>query len=120
MAHLYERLYEPFRRMVRTSVPDGESGTRGAWAEGEEIPAVARFTESVETRTGAAAGVSSRYKITVPRSVPLQYHEVLKRVSDGKIFRVTSDGDDVIPPTVATFTFCQVTAEEWEVTTDDE
>ena len=39
----------------------------------------------------------------------------MKRVSDGKVFRVTSDGDDVITPPFATFSFHQVTAEEWEI-----
>jgi hypothetical protein len=38
---------------------------------------------------------------------------VFKRLRDGKIFRVTSDGDDVVTPESASFHFAQVTAEEW-------
>jgi hypothetical protein len=44
----------------------------------------------------------------------LQYHDVFRRLSDGKIFRVTSDGDDKFTPDTATLNMRQVTAEEWE------
>ena len=113
---LYEAMYETFRYMEKTRTPDGEGGYITRWTEGAEFQAHARFDTSIEARTGAAAGVSSRYTITAPKSTALEYHDVIKRVSDGKIFRITSDGDDVkTPPMAQGMTFLQVEAEDWEL-----
>jgi hypothetical protein len=43
----------------------------------------------------------------------LQYHDIFKRKSDNKIFRVTSDGDDKHTPPSATLDMRQVSAEEY-------
>ena len=53
--------------------------------------------------------------MTCEPNAKLEYHDVFRRLSDGKIFRVTSDGDDVQTPKSATFQFSRVTAEEWEL-----
>jgi hypothetical protein len=45
----------------------------------------------------------------------LEYHEVFRRLDDGKVFRVTSDGDDKFTPASAGLNMRQVTAEEFEV-----
>ena len=55
------------------------------------------------------------YTITTGKAVNLQYHDVFRRVRDGKIFRVTSDGDDKHTPASAALNMRQVTAEEWEL-----
>lgn len=112
---LFERLYETFRHIVRTASADGEGATDTVWTAGDTFSAVAVFNESVEARTGAAAGVSSRYTITAPKTVTLAYHDIVQRMSDGKIMRITSDGDDVVTPPMATFSFFEVKAEEWEI-----
>lgn len=115
MPMLYEAMYEDFCFMDKSRVPDGEGGYITQWTEGAHFQAHARFDTSIEARTGAAAGVSSRYTITAPVEVGLEYHDVLKRIGDGKYFRVTSDGDDVVTPKQATMSFLQVEAEEWEL-----
>ena len=112
---LFEAMFEPFCYMEKTRVPDGEGGTIVTWREGAEFQGKAAFDTSIEARTGAAAGVSSLYTLTVPKAVALEYHDVVKRLGDGKILRVTSDGDDVVTPSMATFEFLQVTAEEYEI-----
>ena len=66
-------------------------------------------------RTAEKQGVTSRYTITAPLNAKLEYHDVIRRLRDGKIFRITSDGDDVQTPKSATFQFLQVEAEEWEL-----
>ena len=45
----------------------------------------------------------------------LEYHDVFRRIRDGKIFRVTSDGDDKHTPASANLNMRQVTAEEWSI-----
>lgn len=83
------------------------------WQDGASFLAAVVFDTSMEARIGQAQGVSSRYTITTSRSKVLEYHEVLRRLRDGKIFRVTSDGDDVYTPRAAGLDMRQVTAEEY-------
>ena len=102
--------------MEKKREPDGEGGFLPAkLVDGASFKAAITFNSSMEARTAEKQGVTSRYTITVPLNAKLEYHEVLKRLRDGKIFRVTSDGDDVQTPKSATFQFLQVEAEEWEL-----
>lgn len=101
----------------KTSVPDGYGGRIEAWAESEfKFNAAIVFDTSIESRRAEVEGVTSLYTITTSKSLTLQYHEVFKRISDGKIFRVTSDGDDKRTPKSAVLDMRQVTAEEWSLT----
>lgn len=108
--------FEPFVMMDKTTEPDGYGGFRPLWTEGAEFGAAATFDSSVEARVGAVQGVTSLYTITTTRAVNLQYHDICKRQRDGKVFRVTSDGDDKKTPSMAGLDMRQVTAEEWRLT----
>ena len=57
--------------------------------------------------------MSSVYTLTTRKSINLQYHDVLRRVRDGKIFRITSDGDDLYTPASASLDMRNVSAEEF-------
>jgi hypothetical protein len=94
-------------------VPDGEGGYIVKWEEGAEFQASIVFDTSMEARTAEKAGVTSLYTVSTPRNTVLEYHDVFKRISDNKVFRVTSDGDDKHTPNRATFQISQVTAEEY-------
>ena len=96
-----------------TTLPDGEGGIITTWVEGAAFNAAITFDSSIEAKAAAVQGVTSLYTVTVPKRVKLEYHDVFKRLSDGKIFRVTSDGDDKITPERASFQFAQVSAEEY-------
>ena len=100
----------------RTTQPDGEGGTLTNWIEGAAFNAAITFDNSIEAKAAAVQGVTSLYTVTVSKRVKLEYHDVFKRLSDGKVFRVTSDGDDKITPERASFQFAQVSAEEWALT----
>lgn len=100
----------------KQNVPDGYGGRIETWVESEfTFPAAIVFNTSIEARVAQAQGVSSLYTITTSRGLTLEYHEVFKRLRDGKVFRVTSDGDDSFTPKSATLDMRQVTAEEWSV-----
>ena len=97
----------------RTTLPDGEGGTVTNWIEGAAFNAAITFDNSIEAKAAAVQGVTSLYTVTVPKRVKLEYHDVFRRLSDGKVFRVTSDGDDKITPERASFQFAQGSAEEF-------
>ena len=101
--------------LEKKRVPDGEGGFTTDWADGVQFKAAISFDSSMEARTAEKQGVTSRYTITAPMNAKLEYHDVIRRLRDGKVFRITSDGDDVQTPKSATFQFLQVEAEEWEL-----
>lgn len=93
--------------------PDGYGGYTTTWADGATFKAAIVFDTSIEARTAEAQGVTSRYTVTTPRTMTLEYHDVFRRQRDNKIFRVTSDGDDKYTPVSTALDMRQVTAEEW-------
>ena len=110
---LIDEAMTPCVMIDRTTQPDGEGGTVTNWIEGAAFNAAITFDNSIEAKAAAVQGVTSLYTVTVPKRVKLEYHDVFKRLSDGKVFRVTSDGDDKITPERASFQFAQVSAEEF-------
>lgn len=100
--------------LKKRRVNDPEGGYITTWEEGAEFEAAVVFDNSMEARTAEKAGVASRYTVSVPKGIQLEYHDVFKRQRDNKIFRVTSDGDDVQTPNVASFQIAQVSAEEFD------
>lgn len=99
--------------MEKTRQPDGEGGFITEWVDGVAFEAAITFDTSMESRIAEKQGVTSRYTITTNKNAKLEFHDVIRRLSDGKVFRISSDGDDVQTPDRATFQFLQVTAEEW-------
>ena len=101
--------------MEKTRQPDGEGGFITEWVDGVAFEAAITFDTSMESRIAEKQGVTSRYTITTNKNAKLEFHDVIRRLSDGKVFRISSDGDDVQTPDRATFQFLQVEAEEWEL-----
>ena len=100
----------------KSSIPDGYGGRRDIWQESDfDFNAAIVFDTSLEARRAEKEGVTSLYTVTTEKSIKLEYHDVFKRISDNKIFRVTSDGDDKYTPASATLNMRQVTAEEWNL-----
>ena len=96
----------------KNSQPDGYGGRIDTWVESDfNFNAAIVFDTSIEARRAEAEGVRSLYTITTEKTITLEYHEVFKRIRDGKIF--TSDGDDKYTPSSAGLNMKQVTAEEW-------
>lgn len=102
--------------LEKTSVPDGYGGREPAYKESAfTFKSAIVFDTSIEARIGEKQGVTSLYTVTTRKDIVLEYHEVFKRLRDGKIFRVTSDGDDKYTPASANLNMRQVTAEEWSL-----
>ena len=106
--------------MDKRTVPDGYGGTKIVYAEGAEIMVAYSFDNSTEARIAQQEGVENRYTLTTRRNVNLQYHDVVKRTRDNKVFRVTSDGDDNYTPSTSSLDMRQVEAEEWEIPANEQ
>lgn len=101
--------------MDRVTTPDGYGGYTSSWVDGATISAAIVFDSSMQARIADVQGVKSLYTITTRKNINLQYHDVLRRLEDGKIFRITSDGDDNRTPKSAALNMRVATAEEWSI-----
>lgn len=99
----------------RTTAPDGYGGIITTWVDGATFQAAIVLDSSMQARTAAVQGVTSLYTVTTKKNLNLQFHDVFRRGSDGKVFRVTSDGDDKKTPASAALNMRQVSAEEWSL-----
>ena len=113
---LIEESMESCAIMQKVRIPDGEGGFTTQWTEGAGFMASITFDNSIQARIADKQGVSSLYTVTTAKNASLEYHDVIKRLRDGKTFRITSDGDDKQTPVRAKFgQYLQVTAEEWVI-----
>lgn len=112
---LIDAFSEAFVMLVQTDTDDNYGGFDSTFTEGDEFHAASILDSSVQAKTAAVQGVTALYTITTSRSVNLKFHDVIKRKSDGKIFRITSDGDDKKTPATTLLDMRQVSAEEWEL-----
>lgn len=101
----------------KTRVPDGAGGFSTTWKDGAEFRAAIVRDTTLDARVAEKSGVTSVFTITTHKSCQLAYHDVFKRLSDSKTFRVTSDAGDKESPIVSNLDMAQVMAEKWELTT---
>ena len=113
MGPLYEEMMVDCVLMDKVRTPDGLGGWTTAWADRGEFKAAIDKDNTIQARIAEAQGIREVYTVTASRSVPLEFHDVIRRVSDGQIFRVTSNMKDNMSPTFSGINFGQVTAEAW-------
>lgn len=113
---LIEAMMDDCVIMNKITVSDGEGGFTTEWEEGAEIKVAIVNDMSIQARVAEQQKVTSTYTLTTARKNALELHDVIKRLSDGATFRVTSDGSDKLSPKVSTLDMSQVTAEKWSLT----
>ena len=114
MSLLLEAMQE-VTMLEKRRVTDGEGGFVTEYIEGEIFNVAITYNNSIESVIAEKQGVSSTYLVTTSKNIVLEYHDIFKRKKDGKIFRVTSDGDDLFTPESSTLNMRQVTAEEYQL-----
>lgn len=116
---LLDAMGEKFVMMdKRSNIPDGTGGHFTGYVEGAEFDATVEITNSISDEVAQKQGVTGIYEVTISRSIRLQFHDVFKRLKDGKIFRITSKDDSETPPTT-NLDIRIVRAEEWELPIND-
>ena len=96
----------------KSTQADGYGGVEVVWTEGATFMAAIVLDTSIEARRAAKEGVSNLYTIITSRTINLVHGDVFRRVSDGKLFRVASDGTDKKSPASGTLDMRVVTAGE--------
>lgn len=113
---LIENMMETFCFVEPTKTPDGEGGFIKTWKDGAEFKAALVLDTTMQARIAEKQGVTSTFTVTTYRNNPLEYNAVIRRISDGSTFRVTSNGYDKTSPKLSTLDISQATAERWELT----
>ena len=110
---LIEQIMEDcvFLNHVRSDDPYG--GYSETWQEGAMFKAAIIKNNTTEAIVAEKGGIEEIFTVVTPASVNLDYHDVIKRKSDGSIFRVTSKTLDSKAPTASTVQIAKVTAERW-------
>lgn len=106
---------ENFIILDKTTTANSFGGYDAVYVDGATIQASIYVMSAQEILAAQASQSQARYTILTSKAVNLQYHDVLRRESDGKIFRITTDGDDDKTPESAGLNLRKVDAEEWEV-----
>lgn len=101
----------------KSKVSDGEGGFITTWTPGAKIMAAIVMDTSMQAKIAEVQGVKSLYTVTTKKDVMLEYGDVIHRLKDDKIFRVTSNAGDKVSPSVSTLNMAQVSAEIWSLTT---
>lgn len=102
-------------RMIPDRAPDGEGGENVRYTDGERFIAAVVYDDSAAARLAEKQGLSKTFTVTADRNINLRFHDVIKRLTDNKTFRITSDSDDNRTPLCASFSFSVCKAEEWEL-----
>ena len=113
---LLSAVTETFYIMEKTRVSDNAGGSIVTWKSGMEIQAALSLDNSTQARIGEVQGLTEVYTLLIPKTVNLEYHDVVKRKSDNKTFRITSDSDEFKTPSISAMSMRSVSAEEWELT----
>lgn len=115
---LVEEAFEACVLLDKKTVADGYGGYITTYTDGAEFDAACVIMGSSQIIAAQMKGTNATYMITTKRAMNLQYHDVFRRLRDGKVFRVTRDGDDYVAPLSAGPTIRnmrQVEAEEWVI-----
>lgn len=110
---LLDEAMEKCTMVDKLTQDDGYGAIETVYKDGASFKCAIVLDSSMQARIAEKEGVTSLYTITTPKSINLQYHDVFRRKSDGKVFRVTSDGDDNSTPDSAGLDMRQVSAEEF-------
>ena len=102
--------------MVNSSADDPYGSTvKTGWHEGETFKAAVIKNNTTEAIVAEKQGITETFTVVFEKGLALGYHAVLKRLSDGQIFRVTSNAKDSEAPNASTIQIAKVTAEKWVI-----
>lgn len=91
-------------------IPDNEGGHILKETDRKEFKAVVRRDRSGQAENAEKQEKTASYTITTRRNIELKFNDLIKRKSDGKFFRITSES--LSTPETSGLDMRQVTAEE--------
>lgn len=90
---------------------DGMGGVITTWVDGAPIKAGFVRNSTTEAQIAYQSGTRDMFTIVFSDLLELSPNDRVKRLKDGKMFRVTSDGKDMTTPAGSDMHFREVNAE---------
>ena len=113
LLNLIESMMEDCVFLNKVKVDDPVGGYKDDYQDGITFRAAVIKNSTTEALIAEKSGISEIFTIVTDKAMTLEYHDVLRRVSDGEIFRVTSRAVDSQAPAASTVQIAKVTAERW-------
>ena len=115
---LLDSMMEPCVVMDKVTVDDPMGGFYATWTEGAHFDAYVRKEIASEITVAEQKGANEAFTLVVRRGTYLSYHDVIKRLSDGAVFRLTSNVKDQEAPDMASISasIARANCERWELT----
>lgn len=110
---LLNDFFEEYNVIDRTREPDGEGGQETTYTTGRRFAAALVQNSSSESAMANRDTAIQQYTLTTRRETILAFDMIIRRLRDGKTFRVTSDGTENKTPASAGLDMRQVTCEDW-------
>lgn len=108
---LIDEAMEPCVIMDKVTVSDGEGGFETQWSEGATVNCAIVRNTTLAGQLMESQGIIAKYKVFTQKGISFAFHDVIKRLSDGQVFRITSEAHKT--PISATLNLSQVEAERW-------
>ena len=103
--------FEPFCRVKRVSTPNGLGGTVDAWQDGESFQGGVTYVPGGEISIAEHRALRTVPVLAHETTVELKQDEYVRRLSDGAVFRVAGNSDDMRTPAQASVAFAQISVE---------
>lgn len=103
--------FEDFVIQSVTYVSTGFGTFEPQYTDGATFKAGISTASSTEARIAERNGMKTIYNIAHLPAITLHREDRVRRVKDGRVYRITSDSPDMTTPDKAEVQFAQVTAE---------
>lgn len=103
--------FEDFVMQDKSSQPDGFGGIVWTYSDGAPFRAGISTNSTTEAQIAVQNGMKALYTIVHPVALTLRQDDLVKRVKDGRVYRITSNSADMTTPAIAQVQYSQVTAE---------
>ena len=120
---LLDQNFEHFDILTPAETDDGIGGRSAAFTVTGGFQGVAviaqtahAFAKDQTVQHAQAQSAEPAYTLLTRRAVLLPFHTVIRRTSEGRIFRITSDADDAKTPKGSHLDLRMHACEEWSLT----
>lgn len=106
--------------LVKTRADDPVGGYKTTWRDGITFDAAWEFESAPEITVAEQQGVARTYRIYVPKTLDLDYHEAFRRTDNGQVYRVTNPGTDRKTPSFSALNKRLLEVEKWAPPAEEE